>query len=394
MDFAPVLAYIDDYWPRLIRYNPREQETRIGLPRPYVAPSDQAMFQEMYYWDSYFTALGLIGTPHESLVIDMAENMAALFRRFGLIPNASRYYFLSRSQPPFFAAMIWLAHGVLQRNGDPDADRYLRRMMRLAEQEHERVWMGSRQPHHRLVYAGLSRYFDVNYLDILAACESGWDHTTRCEDRWLDHLPVDLNAILYTREIDFARAAERLGQPRRAAQWRERAATRAAAMRELMWDEAEGIFFDYDWVHERRTPYPSLAAFFPLWAELATPAQAARLVADWLPRFEFSGGLVTTLSAHPGRQWAFPNGWAPLQWIVVTGLERYGYHAEAQRLRQKWCANNAAVFAATGAMWEKYNVVEVGAMPEEGLYGSIPGFGWSNAIFVDFVRHLPPLAPA
>src|SRR5579859_787506 len=388
MDFAPVLTYIAEYWPRIIRYNPRGEGTRIGLPRPYLVPSDGAMFQEMYYWDSYFMALGLVGTAHESLIVDMADNLAALYRRFGLIPNASRYYFLSRSQPPFFAALIWLAYGVKQRRGDADADRYLARLMRLAEAEHATVWLGTAQPHARLVYAGLSRYFDINFLDMLASCESGWDHSTRCDDRWLEHLPVDLNAILYAREQDFARAAAALGHPRRAATWRRQAAKRATTMQRLLWDEDQHFYFDYDWVHKRRNPHLSLAGFYPLWAGLVTNRQAACLVREWLPRFEHPGGLVTTPEERAGRQWAYPNGWAPLQWIVVAGLERYGYTAEATRLMQKWCATCAGVFAATGALWEKYNVVHPEIHPEGGLYGNVAGFGWSNAVFADFARRL------
>src|SRR5215207_5068265 len=106
-DYSRVLTYSADYWPRIIRFHPKNQGTLIGLPRPYLVSSDSAQFQEMYYWDSYFMMLGLGGTRHEPLIADMAENLAFLLRRFGLIPNASRYYFLSRSQPPFFTELIW-----------------------------------------------------------------------------------------------------------------------------------------------------------------------------------------------------------------------------------------------------------------------------------------------
>ena len=388
MDHATALTYIMDYWPRLIRYHPRNQGTLIGLPNQYLVPSDGAMFQEMYYWDSYFMALGVVETAHEGLIIDMADNMAHLLRRFGLIPNANRYYFLSRSQPPFFTALIWLAYDVLRRRGAEDADQYLRRMMRLAEREHDVVWMGIEQPHHRQVFAGLSRYFDINYLDMFASCESGWDHSTRCDDRWLEHLPVDLNSILYVRELDFGRAAELLGSPRRATEWRRRAAKRAEVMQDLMWDEDRGFFFDYDWVNRKRNPHLSLAGFYPLWAGLATPEQAVRIVRDWLPQFEHPGGLVTSEEERAGRQWAYPNGWAPLQWLVTAGLEQYGYSAEANRIRRAWLTNCAGIFAATGTMWEKYNVVDTVAHAEAGLYGSVAGFGWSNAVFVDFARRL------
>lgn len=387
-DLAAAVEHARGFWPRLIRHNPRQQGTLIGLPGPYLVPADGAMFQEMYYWDSYFMALGLVGSEHENLILDMAENLAYLFRRFGVIPNGSRYYFLSRSQPPFFTSLIWLAHDIKRKRGDEDADRYLRTMMRLAEREHETVWMGTAQPHHRQVFEGLSRYFDINYLDMLASCESGWDHSTRCDDLWLQHLPVDLNSILHVREMDMARAAERLGHPRRAARWRERASARAQTMNRLMWDEEKGFFFDYDWVNERRNPHLSLAGFYPLWAGVAGEEQAERMVRDWMPEFEYPGGLVTTKEERAGRQWAFPNGWAPLQWLVVSGLERYGYTDEAHRIMEKWCTNCAAVYAATGSMWEKYNVTQTGANPEVGLYGSLAGFGWTNGVFLDFAQRL------
>jgi alpha,alpha-trehalase len=390
MDYTPVLQYIQTYWPQIIaRPSPTDQGTLIGLPRPYLLPAHSGMFQEMYYWDSYFMALGLVGTEHEALIVDIAENMAYLFKRFGLIPNGSRYYFTSRSQPPFFTQLIWLAHESLARRTPAhEADAWLRQMMALAEQEHETVWLGTEQPHKRQVYRGLSRYFDINFLDDLASCESGWDHTTRCDGRWLGHLPVDLNSILYVRERDFERAAQQLVKVERARLWESRALARQHTMQELMWDESLGFFFDYNFEDERRNLHPSLAGFYPLWAGLATQAQAARVVRDWLPRFEFPGGLATTLVEQKGKQWAYPNGWAPLHWIVVAGLERYGFKDEAARIMRKWCDNNATVFAQTGALWEKYNVVTVGGSEEGGLYGSVKGFGWSNAVFADFARRL------
>jgi alpha,alpha-trehalase len=239
-----------------------------------------------------------------------------------------------------------------------------------------------------LVHEGLSRYYDINVLDMLASCESGWDHSTRCDDRWLEHLPVDLNAMLYRRERDYERFAVLQGDTARAEGWAARSAKRRETMLDLMWDEGQGFFFDYDITNQSCNLLPTLAGFYPLWAKLATPEQAARMVRDWLPRFEFPGGLVTSLDLKPGRQWAYPNGWAPLQWIVTEGLTNYGYQEDAQRIMRKWCDNCTTVFAQTGGMWEKYNVVEVGGREEGGLYGLVRGFGWSNGVFVDFARKL------
>ncbi|HEY9684131.1 MAG TPA: trehalase family glycosidase [Oculatellaceae cyanobacterium] len=383
-----ILQYIDGYWDKLIRENIEDQQTLIGLPKPYLVPSDGHMFQEMYYWDSFFMALAMPGTKHEHLAFDMTENCAYMLKRFGIIPNASRYYFLSRSQPPVFMNMIWMCYSLLSISNLHAAEQYLREMLPIAEQEHEQVWLGTVQPHHRMIYRGLSRYFDINYLDMLASCESGWDHSTRCDDRLLEHLQIDLNAILFMREQLFSRAWQILKDEEKATSWAERAAVRKQTINELMWDEETGFFYDYDFCKEKFNPLPSLAGFFPLWCELASEEQAQRIVHGWLPRFEQAGGLVTTLDVKDGRQWAYPNGWAPLQWIVVDGLMRYGYYEEARRIMQKWCANCAAVFKNTGEMWEKYNVIEIDRIPEEGLYGSVSGFGWSNSVFVDFIRRL------
>ena len=242
--YRPVLDYITAFWDRLIRFHPHDSATLIGLPRPYLVPATdpaRPLFQEMYYWDSYFTALGLVGTAHEWLLFDMAENMAAMVERFGFIPNGNRYYFTSRSQPPFFTMLIRLAHSIKAARGDADADEYLRRMIRLAVREHETCWLGEKHPHERRKYRGLSRYHDINYSHFLASCESGWDHSTRCDGdrpgtesgRWMDHLPVCLNGILYAREVDFAWALGQLGAAGDSHYWREAAEARAATMRGL-----------------------------------------------------------------------------------------------------------------------------------------------------------------
>jgi alpha,alpha-trehalase len=387
--YKQALTYIEQLWPRLIRRVPQDTGTLIGLPRPFPIPraaeTGSGMFQEMYYWDSYFISLGLVGTPHEPVILDVAENFAYLIERFGLIPNGTRFYFLSRSQPPFFTQQVQLA---LNRNllAEGERQNWLARMLGLAEAEHETVWLGTEQPHHRCIYRGLSRYFDINYLDVLASCESGWDHSTRCNGRWLDHLPVDLNSILFMRERDMADFADRLFDAPRAAHWRQRADARCATLMELMWDEQAGFFFDYDLREKHLNPHPSLAGFYPLWAGIATQEQATRVVEKWLPRFLQPGGLVTTLESEPGKQWAWPNGWAPLQWLVSAGLERYQYPQLARDLRRRWCNTCARIFAHTGSFWEKYNVIDADAQSEEGLYGQLQGFGWTNAVFVDFIR--------
>jgi alpha,alpha-trehalase len=384
------LQYINGYWGSLIRHNPSDVKTLIGVPHPYMVPTNESVggftFNEQYYWDSYFMFLGLLGTEYEHFILGMTKNLAHLFQRWGVIPNANRAYFTSRSQPPFFTRMIWLCYEILKRKQDPGADDFLREMMLVAEEEHEQVWLGTQMPHIRLVHQGLSRYWDINAGSNHIVCESGWDLTTRCDfsRTWPTCLPVCLNSILYFREIDMSRAFASLGSHEASRRWSTAAAKRCQTMTELMWDPEQEIFLDYDFKKEARNPEPSLACFYPLWAGLATPQQAKVTVNRWLPQFERAGGLATTLEEAVECNWAYPIGWAPLQWLVVQGLDRYGFHDHANRIREKWCALVAAVLKDTGLMWEKYDVASISAKTESGLYGQLPGFGWTCAIFKNF----------
>jgi alpha,alpha-trehalase len=253
--------------------------------------------------------------------------------------------------------------------------------------------MGVKKPNERQVYKGLSRYYDINYLHDLAEAESGWDMTPRFDRKALNFLPVDLNALLYKYETDFARAARIFDDKREAARWDDAAALRKAAMDELMWDKLRGMFYDYNFNKKRRGSVNSLAAYFTMFAGLADEKQAAALVKS-LRRFENKGGLSTTDALPLGQfvlgsmptQWAYPNGWAPLHFVVVKGLERYGYHQDARRIATKWLKTNVNWFNREQVFLEKYNVVSPDKPPVKGVYPSQTGFGWTNAVFERFCQ--------
>jgi alpha,alpha-trehalase len=316
------------------------------------------------------------------------EDLVSIFKRFQIIPNASRLYYTSRSHPPFLSSFIFDIYQAY----DP-GEAWLKEMIDIAKQEYEIVWMGKRKPNARQVYQGLSRYYDFNYLHEIAETESGWDMTPRFEHRALNFLPVDLNALLYKYETDFAKAARIFGDRREAARWDDAAAVRKKTMDELMWDRLRGLYYDYNYVKEKRGPVSSLATYFPMWAGIVDEKQAASLVKA-LRRFENKGGLATTDALPLGQfvfgsmptQWAYPNGWAPLHFIVVRGLERYGYHADAKRIAMKWMKTNLYWFQQQGIFLEKYNVVSPDKPPMKGLYPSQTGFGWTNAVFERFCQ--------
>ncbi|MDP1844970.1 MAG: trehalase family glycosidase, partial [Sediminibacterium sp.] len=96
--------HLSDLWDELTRKPDQQAGTLIPLPNPYIVPGGR--FREIYYWDSYFTMLGLKESGRVDLIENMVNNFAYLIDQFGFIPNGNRTYYLSRSQPPFFALMV------------------------------------------------------------------------------------------------------------------------------------------------------------------------------------------------------------------------------------------------------------------------------------------------
>lgn len=386
-DLQKARKYIKNYYPKITVYHPKDDQNLLGLPHPYIVPSKSDKisfdFSEMYYWDSYFIVQGLLDSKNKDLVIGILDNLIFMFKKFKVIPNASRIYLFGRSQPPFLTSLIF---DIYQKyNLD---NKWLKDHIKVAEDEYTMVWLNSKHPFYHKVFEGLSRYYDVNNIHDLAEAESGWDLTPRFNHHALDYLPIDLNCLLYKYELDFARFYKIIGETRKSIKWEDRAEQRKKAVNKLMWDESKKFFFDYDFTKNRRSSISSLAAYYSMWSGLASKSQAQGLIKN-LRKFEHRGGLSTTdqllfnqfaFGAMP-TQWAFPNGWAPLHYLVIKGLERYGYHQDARRIAIKWLKTNLNWFNKEHIFLEKYNVVNPDKPPIKGIYPSQDGFGWTNAIF-------------
>jgi alpha,alpha-trehalase len=411
--------HIRALWPALTRAadssDPRS--TLIPLPKPYVVPGGR--FREVYYWDSYFTMLGLIESGRTDLVKSMLDNFAHLIATVGHIPNGNRTYYLHRSQPPYFAAMVGLYAAATDT---AQALPYLDAM----EAEYA-FWMdgSSRlapgEAYRRVVRlpngAILNRYWDDRpeprpesyredfelaqgvpperrealYREIRAAAESGWDFSSRWmrdpkDLRTLETTalaPVDLNSLLHHAERTIAalRASRaRPGDAEVAARYAAAAESRRRALVAAAFDTTAGYYFDVRWRSgERVTERPTLAAAAPLYFGLATPEQgravAARLQRDFLA----PGGFVTTRIAS-GQQWDSPNGWPPLQWLAINGAAQYGRADVAADARNRWLALNRRTYRETGKMTEKYDVTDLSRRAGGGEYPTQDGFGWTNGV--------------
>lgn len=417
----PVEEHINALWPVLSRQADEDVEgsSLIPLPHPYIVPGGR--FGEIYYWDSYFTMLGLHSAGRVDMIEHMVDNFSYLIDALGFIPNGNRSYFLSRSQPPFYSLMVRL---LLEEKGEALLDKYLPRL----EREYA-FWMeGSSMLGHEKTAARhvarmpdgslLNRYWDHSdkarqesygedidlagstqrdsrelFRDLRAACESGWDFSARwfrdgftfSTIRTTELAPVDLNALLYHLEIMIARAYAWQGHEDKMEAYRQKAEQRKDALLYYCWEEESGYFQDYDFVHGQPTGIPSLATAFPLYFNLATAEQAERVAANIQRYFLKAGGLVSTL-IHSGQQWDAPNGWAPLQWIAIQGLRNYGHSELAGEIRRRWMALNIRVYENTGKMVEKYNVEDMSLLAGGGEYPVQDGFGWSNGVLLRLLK--------
>ncbi|KWH24317.1 alpha,alpha-trehalase TreA [Burkholderia multivorans] len=413
--------HIDWLWPQLTRTTPTAPpySSLIPMPKPYVVPGGR--FREGYYWDTYFTMLGLQVSGREDLVDDMLDNFAHLIDTVGHIPNGNRTYYASRSQPPFFAYMVTLA---AQAEGDKVYQKYL-----PALRKEYAYWMqgesttprGQAARHVVAMPDGavLNRYWDASdtprdesyledvttakaasgraandvYRDLRAGAESGWDYSSRwlgdgktlATIRTTSIVPVDLNSLMFHLERTIVKGCTVTHDVGCVIDFSGRAARRALAINRWLWNRG-GYYGDYDWQVRKPRDGVTAAALYPLFAGVAWPERAKATAREVRKTLLQPGGLATTTETT-GQQWDAPNGWAPLQWIAIEGLRRYGEPALAKDIGTRFLADVKHVYATEGKLVEKY-VVE-GAGQGGGGGGEYPlqdGFGWTNGVTLKLLQ--------
>ncbi len=411
---------------------------------PFVVPG--ARFNEMYGWDSYFENIGLLIDGKLDLAQSMVENFDYQITHYGKILNANRSYYLTRTQPPFYSSMI---REVFEAMPVKDT-KWLREKLEICIKEYETVWMESGK---RLTDNGLNRYFaqgiglppeteaghydailkpfaeaanlsiseyeklyyqrkienktlDAYFVHDRSVRESGHDTSYRIEGNCADLNVVELNAMLYKYETDFAELIalnfddnfEYNSKIYNQKYWTEKAESRKKLINQVLWNDKESCYFDYNFKTQKQTIFLSATSFFPLWANIATQEQADKMIEKCLPKLIYLGGIagcseeaLSNISEDQmQRQWDFPNGWAPHQIIIWQGLINYGHLDKAQELIYRWLwmiTKNASDY--NGTVPEKYDVViathkvfaEYGNQGTDFEYISREGFGWMNASF-------------
>lgn len=223
--------------------------------------------------------------------------------------------------------------------------------------------------------------------------ESGFDTSFRFGpfSGSTDHFaPVCLNSLLYKYEKDMAHFAVLLGRKADADMWDKRAADRRDAVNKYLWDAKAGLFEDYNFSTHQASTYHYISMFYPLWSGLASPEQA-KAIAGHVSLFEHEGGMAMSDDAS-GTQWDLPFGWAPTNWFAVSGLARYGYTGDADRIATKFMTTVRQNYLLDGTIREKYNVVSGSANVEvaAGYKSNVVGFGWTNGVYVamsDLLKH-------
>jgi alpha,alpha-trehalase len=409
-----IAQHIDHLWDPLTRQSEASApySSLLALPRPYVVPGGR--FRELYYWDSYFTMLGLLRSGRRDLVVDMVQDFAFLIDTYGHIPNGTRSYYLSRSQPPMFYKMVAL---LASEKSSVAYGQFLPQLKREYD-----YWMqgsthlrpGSAARHVVALPNGslLNRYWDERdtprdesfredtelaitadrpaqtlWRDIRATGESGWDFSSR----WFgdgrsvatvittEIVPIDLNSLLFGLETAISSGCKTQGDLDCAREFTKRARARQVAVERYLWDGSTGAYLDYRWTRRIRIQRLSASTLYPLFTGLASRTHAAKVASTVNAQLLKAGGVVTT-TQETGQQWDAPNGWAPIQWIAIAGLRSYDNPTLAETIACRWMFNVNTVYARTGKLVEKYDVVHLNRASGGGEYPLQDGFGWTNGV--------------
>jgi len=432
-----VVTHIKNLWKILKRDHDSviDGSTLLPLPDPYIVPGGR--FREIYYWDSYFTMLGLKESGENEMISNMVNNFAYLISQYGHIPNGNRSYYLSRSQPPFFALMLDILASVkgnyvyatylpaLQKEYEYFTDRTAatKHIVRMPDgstlqryydrddiprQESYRedleladsTWASmvrKKMTTTKTASAGLTtletEFKKKKLRDLRSAAESGWDFSSRwfADGKTLasiqvtNYIPVDLNCLLYHLEKTLARANKESGELVKAKYYDDIAERRRKAINKYCWSAANHWYVDYNFVANKQSPELTLAGMSPFFLNVADPVyiKTASIVLE--KKFLKAGGLASSLK-NTGEQWDAPNGWAPLTWIAIAGLENYNQSSLAREVAKRWVDLNVRVFKKTGKLMEKYNVQDIHAEAGGGEYQSQDGFGWTNGVLITLIK--------
>ncbi|XP_020093374.1 probable trehalase isoform X1 [Ananas comosus] len=406
-----------------------ERHTLLPLPSPVIVPGSR--FREVYYWDSYWIVRGLLVSKMYDTAKGIVNNLISLIETYGHVLNGARTYYSNRSQPPLLSSMVYDIYmrtqdlefvkkafpSLLKEHSFWVSDVHKVTIRDVQGHEHslcryQAMWNKPRPESATIDEQSASKLSTASqkenfFRQLASGAESGWDFSSR----WMSNssdlttlattsiIPVDLNTFIYKMELDISVFAKLVGDNSTSEKFLKASKERRAAIRSIFWNSSMKQWLDYwlisknnceevyNWQADYHNHNVFASNFIPLWVKAYDSAE------EVLESLQRSGliqevGITTSLS-NTGQQWDFPNGWAPLQHLIVEGLA-YSGSKEAKSVAEdiaiRWIRTNYAAYRITGAMHEKYDVTECGKPGGGGEYKPQTGFGWSNGVVLAFLE--------
>lgn len=379
----------------------RDPHALLWQPYPYVM-AGPSRYREQYYWDSRFNIKGLLAVGALSLAMGMVRNLFYQVEHYGVCLNANRAWSLQvlRSQPPFLSTMVfdvaealvspsaraaWLAEALpwLEKTYDfwrrerydektglfhygatgplcdtpcPELDRKKSRITtEKTHYEDALDYFAARAADN----ADRRRFYDEAnktlkaefYIHDRAMREAGCDPTDRFGPfscRTADFDPVCLNSLMAKHCADMVKAGAKDAE-----KWQAESERIAARVNELMWNEQEGMYFDYDRREGALSTYAYLTAAFPLFAGIAPKERAERVLHAIVKRFE-TGKSLRLAETRTGKRWDDCD-MLPYVAVAVEGLAACGFDEDARRIEQKRVAALFFIWLAHGVTPEKFD---------------------------------------
>lgn len=431
-----VVMHIKNLWQVLKRDKDKfvNGTSLLPLPKSYIVPGGR--FREIYYWDSYFTMLGLKESGEVQLIENMIDNFAYLINTYGHVPNGNRSYYISRSQPPFFCLMVellaeikgkqiykkylpalekeyayWMEGAntlkkgqaykrVVKLNDGTILNRYWDELdiprqegykedVKTAEEAVANKMMTMKFGSEKAMNDFISKESKNIYKNLRAGAASGWDFSSRwfaesskiSTIQVLDIAPVDLNCLILKLEQVILRGKNKSAS--------NTSIARTTAIKKTFWNKDLNYYTDYNFSTKQPTNVITAAGMYPFYflndhpdTQYYTGEKAAKTLREVLLK---DGGIQST-NNNTGQQWDAPNGWAPQQWMAIMALENCNQKALAKDIATRWVNVNKKIYATTGKLMEKYNVVDMNAENGGGEYPSQDGFGWTNGVYLALVK--------
>lgn len=399
-----IINYINENLKKTIRFNKNDEGDFIGLPYPYTVPCAEEGFTCMYYWDTYFTNLGLISSNNVSQAKNNADNILYLVEKYGFMPNGNRTFYLNRSQPPFLFLMV---KDIFETIGDT---KWLSDIYPTLCKEYD-FWQRERLAPNGLNFYGnfaaLNDHLINDYccdfenrsggykpkdeeekLKIAKTCmavyESGWDCCSRFGFDAEFYNPVDLNALLFGFENTMYNFSKILGNNMEEL-WKERYEKRKALMKKYLWCESEGLYLDWNFKEEKHSNVKSLASLYPAFLGMDDKLLGEeQLIKKLLLPYGVACSIEDSYTFK--LQWDYPNVWAPLQYVAYKACKNYGLNDLAKIIAKCYIDLIEENFKTTGNLWEKYDGITGKVANAD--YEAPTMMGWTAGVYLRFVEEL------